>query len=106
MDVPFILIAVFKGVLAGGGAALIGYLKSVKDGSNGVEPFDSVKFTRTVLLGAVIGGIMGALDVDVNTVEGYAVYPLIVLGIDAVAKVVARRVVTPLYEKLKKLLSQ
>ena len=101
MTFELIVVGAVKGFAAGAGAALIGYLKNTSQD----EGFQPLKFTKTVVLGGIIGGVAGGLNIDPTTAEQYVAYPLVVLGIDAVVKVVARKVVTPIYEKLKSLFS-
>jgi hypothetical protein len=100
MNTELIIIGVLKGFAAGAGAAFIGYFK------NKGEAFEPLKFTRTVIVGGITGGLAGGLGLDPQTIELYLAYPLVVLGIDAAVKAISRRVVVPIYEKIKELISK
>jgi phage shock protein PspC (stress-responsive transcriptional regulator) len=100
MSLELILVGVLKGVAAGAGAAFIGYFK------NKGESFEALKFTRTVIVGGITGGLAGGFGLDPQTIEVYLAYPLVVLGIDAAVKAISRRVVVPIYEKLKELIAK
>lgn len=71
------MIEVLKGILlgavAGAISAGIGYLKS-ENPEGGLENFDKVKFTKTVLLGAILGGIgsVGGLDKISQDIANFA----------------------------------
>jgi len=100
MSLELIVVGTLKGFAAGAGAAFIGYFK------NKGESFEALKFTRTVIVGGVTGALAGGFGLDPQTIELYLAYPLVVLGIDAAVKAVSRRVVVPLYNKIKELLGK
>jgi hypothetical protein len=96
LDVITLIVDVAKGAGAGAVAAVVGYLKKPKD-----EEFDSAKFTKTVVVGGVVGGLAAGLNVPVESAEAYVAYPLAVYGVDAVVKAVNRKVVAPAVGWLK-----
>ena len=100
MAIEQIAIGLVKGFVAGVGASFIGYFK------NKGEPFDAKKFTRTVIVGGITGALADGLGLAPDTIELYLAYPLVVLGIDAAVKAIARRVVVPAYEKLKEIIAK
>lgn len=59
MDVLTILKGVVLGAIAGAISAGLGYLKT-ENPEGGLENFDKVKFSKTVIVGMIIGGITGA----------------------------------------------
>ncbi len=105
-----ILVGVAKGVVYGGIAGGIGYIKNET-----WETFDPYKFLRTLVIGAIVGGITGtgtSID-DASAVIGaeFGLHPevvktFIMTGIVAVAdnlvKVIARRTdLGKLWNKIK-----
>jgi hypothetical protein len=53
-----ILIGIGRGLIYGAIAAAVGFLKTDENGH--LEDFDKQKFTKTVIIGAIVGGIAGA----------------------------------------------
>jgi len=99
---PYI-VGTIKGFGAGAFAAGLGYLKTVKETSNKLKDFDELKFTRTILLGGIIGALGQGIGVEPETAEDWLAYPFIVYSIEVVTKVVYRRIVGPVITKLKEL---
>ena len=96
VDIVHILTLIGIGILSGGGAALLGYLRSyfktIEDGGYG-EVFDPYKAGKTLLLGAVLGGIAGYFEIPILNAEtflGPFFFPVIVYAVDAVATAVVR----------------
>jgi hypothetical protein len=96
LDVIEFAVDTAKGAFAGVVASGIGYVKRPEN-----EKFNAKKFTKTVITGGVVGAIGSGLNVPIETAETYAALPLVVYGIDAAVTVVARKVVTPVFERLK-----
>jgi stage V sporulation protein SpoVS len=96
MEIPQIVIVAVKGTVAGAIAAAIGYLKRPEG-----EAFSATKASKTVLVGMITGGVVAATGYDVETVEAYLAFPLIVYGIDAATKLIARKV-QAFYDWLKR----
>lgn len=95
-----ILIGVGKGLVYGGIAGGIGYIKNET-----WETFDPYKFVRTMIIGACVGGIVGAGYGDLSSVsdmiggeigipgpvvEGFIMTSIVALA-DNVVKILARR---------------
>jgi len=106
-----ILIGIGKGIIFGGIAAGIGYIKNET-----WETFDPWKFTRTLIIGAIVGGITGTghsiTDISVTIGNEFGVNPILVESFimtaivalaDNIVKVIARRTdLGKLWETIKK----
>jgi len=99
MSAEQIFIGLVKGFVAGAGASVLGYLK------NKGEDFSAMKFSRAFIVGGIVGAIGGGFGIEPTTVEEWLAYPLVVLGINAAISAFAKRVVAPLYAKIKELLA-
>lgn len=98
-NTQLLLVSVGKGVVYGAIAGGIGYIKN-----EDWETFDPYKFTRTLVIGAIIGGITGTghslTDASVIIGDEFGIPPVmvetflmtaIVAIADNVAKILARR---------------
>lgn len=95
---PYI-VGTIKGFGAGAFAAGIGYLK------NKGEKFDGIKFTRTMIVGGVVGALGEGFGIRPETAEDWLAYPFVVYSIDLVTKAVWRRALGPLASKIRKALA-
>lgn len=111
-EIVRILIGTGKGIVYGAIAAGIGYLKTDNDGH--LENFDAQKFTKTVIIGMIIGGIAGS-GTSLNDASGligneFGIAPevvktVIMTGItwlaDEIVKVLWRRFLNKVWEAIK-----
>ena len=83
------------GALGGASFALSGYLKSEKGRFKKIEEFDSTKFLKTMMLGAIIGAVSGGTGLEYQTTVDYLVSMGIYGGltgiIENIAKAISRR---------------
>jgi len=91
---PYV-VGIIKGFGAGVVASGLGFLKN-KD-----EPFDGKKFTRTIIVGGVTGALAQGFAVSPETADEYLAYPFVVYAVDVVTKVIWRRFLKPIYDKLR-----
>lgn len=68
MEILLILKELIIGAVAGAISATLGYLKT-ENPEGGLENFDKIKFTKTVLIGAILGGISGAVPNGLNKIS-------------------------------------
>jgi len=68
MSIQQILSNTALGAASGLGSALIGYLKR----EDGKEPFEAKVFVRTVLAGALVGGVAGYYGLSYDSAERLA----------------------------------
>jgi len=61
--------AIALGVAAGLGYALSGWLKSVRRGR--LEEFDGYKFGQSLIVGAIVGGVSGAMGISLETTHQF-----------------------------------
>lgn len=108
-----ILKGILLGAIAGAISAGLGYLKT-ENPEGQLEKFDKVKFTKTVLLGAILGGLgtIGGLpaisqkigemtSIDPTWVETFLL-ALITRFVEEVTKIIWRQGIKKLLKKLKK----
>lgn len=88
---PYV-IGTIKGFGSGAFAAGLGFLK------NKGEEFDGVKFTKTVVVGGVVGALAEGFGVGPDTAEEYIAYPFVVIAIDTISKIVWRRGLKPVVD--------
>jgi len=86
--------AIIMGFGAGVAGAGIGYLKSGED-------FDGVKFTKTALMGGVLGALGKGIGLEADEAQEIVMYPFVILIIDICAKAIWRRALKPLKDKLQ-----
>lgn len=87
------------GALAGAIAAGVGYLRQKH-----MDKFNGPIFIRTVLMGAILGGIASSQGlVDISTPEMILVMSFVTSGVERISMLVWRRLVLPVYNKLKDL---
>ena len=112
MEILTILKGIIVGAIAGAIASGLGYLKS-ENPDGGLENFDKIKFSKTVIIGMILGGITGAgfgnLDKVSEIIGGeFAVDPiwvktflltLITKIADEIVKIIWRRSVAKLLKK-------
>jgi len=91
---PYV-VGTIKGFGAGAFAAGLGYLK------NKGEDFNGKKFTRTIIVGGVVGALGEGFGIGPETTDEYLAYPFVVYAIDVVTKAVWRRLLKPVYDKIK-----
>lgn len=89
---PYV-VGTIKGFGAGAFAAGLGYLKNKGD-------FDGKKFTRTVIVGGVVGALGEGFGVSVDTAEEWLAYPFVVYAIDVVTKAIWRRALQPVLSRV------
>lgn len=86
MDISEITISIFIGMGAGFLWALTGYFKGTT-----VEKFDGQKFFCSILLGLVIGGASGYLDIELTQVLNFLTAMGLVAVIENIGKLIYRR---------------
>lgn len=94
------MIGTMKGFGSGVMAAGIGYLK------NKGEEFDGMKFTRTIVVGGIVGALGEGFGVSPETAEEWLAYPIAIYFVDAAVKAVYRRAVAPLVDKIRELVGK
>ena len=95
---PYV-VGTIKGFGAGAFAAGLGYAK------NKGEPFDGVKFVKTMLVGGVVGACLEGWGMTPDETKEWLTYPFIVYSVDVVAKAVWFRVLEPVTSKVRKAFS-
>jgi len=90
-----ILVGTIKGFGAGVVTSGLGFLK------NKGEPFDGKRFTRTVIVGGVVGALGEGFGVQPETAEEWLAYPFVIYGVDIVTKIVYRRLVKPIVDRIR-----
>ncbi len=114
-QIMMILSGVGKGLVYGGIAAGIGYIKQ-----ESWETFDPHKFLKTLIIGAIVGGITGSgtsitqasvligneFDVSPVLVEGFIMTSIVAIA-DNIVKIIARRTdLGRLWAKIKSFFSK
>lgn len=95
---PYV-VGVIKGFGAGVFAAGLGYLKTRKDDGS-LEDFDGIQFTRTIIVGGIIGALGEGFGIRPETAEEWLAYPFVVYSLDMVTKVVYRRALKPIVDQI------
>lgn len=95
-----ILIAILSGVLAGVVAAIVGWLKHRE-----WESFDGPAFLKTVLIGAILGGIAGGMGITPIEAEtflvGLGLFAAVITFAEWLANIIWRRLLGPAVEHLR-----
>jgi len=96
---PYI-VGTVKGFGAGAFAAGLGYLKTVKaDGE--LENFNGLKFTRTIIVGGVVGALAEVFGVSTEKADECLVYPFVIYAIDICTKIIWRRGLKRLFDYIR-----
>ncbi len=87
---PSVWTGILKGILAGGVAAVVGYMAQNKlpDGTH--EPFDVAQFAVTLVIGAGFGAYAGWKNLAIADVENLPIVASVVAGIELVLKTIWR----------------
>jgi len=97
---PYI-VGTVKGFGAGAFAAGLGYLKTVKESDGKLEDFNGLKFTRTIIVGGIVGALAEGFGVSPETADEWLVYPFVIYAIDVCTKVVWRRGLKRLFDYIR-----
>ncbi len=98
MDFVSILLAVLSAAGLAAGAAGVGYLKAYFRREPGQpyvpEPFEPVKFTRTILIGMILGGIAGFYGISPIDaeflLESMGIFAALIFFVDTAATALVR----------------
>lgn len=94
-DLVMILLAILSGVLAGAVAAVVGWIKHRE-----WEQFHGPAFVKTVLIGAILGGVAGGLGVSPIEAQtllmDLGLFAAVVAFAEFLANAIWRRVILPL----------
>jgi len=90
------------GAVSGAIAAGIGYLRQKEPGK-----FEGPLFIRTVLMGALLGGIGSSQGlIDINTPEMVLIMSFVTSGVERISVLVWRRFLEPAYKKIQEALKE